>query len=90
LLTRKAVAVAIGGFEEKFAGQLQMFEDQAFLSTLYFNASVFFADEVWLKYRIHSDSCTSTVSAAGGKDYARRYFFNWFERTESGPLGGAA
>ena len=78
LLIKKALAVAVGGFEEQFTGHLQLFEDQAFLSKLYLAAPVFFSNDVWLRYRVHSASCMSTVAESGKKEEARQYFFNWF------------
>lgn len=79
LLLRRDVAVSIGGFEEQFVGPLQLYEDQAFLAKLYLAAPVYFAGRVWLKYRLHPDSCMATVKENGRYDDVRSYFLLWLK-----------
>jgi glycosyltransferase involved in cell wall biosynthesis len=72
-------ARALGGFEEQFTAQNQLYEDQAFLAKVYLAAPVYFSSKIWLKYRTHADSCVGRVHAAGKYQEVRLYFLNWFE-----------
>jgi glycosyltransferase involved in cell wall biosynthesis len=59
LLVRRSAYVAVGGFDESFRG---FYEDQAFLTKLYLSRTVYFADTVWLNYRIHEAQCCAQTS----------------------------
>lgn len=78
LMVRRSAALALGGFEESFTGALQMYEDQAFLAKLYLERTVYFSDAQWLDYRIHEDSCVSSVRRDGRYGEVRRQFLEWF------------
>lgn len=77
LLLRTELVVRIGGFEEEFHHELQLYEDQAFLSKVYLHASVFVSGKTWDLYRLHPASCDSRVIESGRYDKVRRYFLEW-------------
>jgi glycosyltransferase involved in cell wall biosynthesis len=77
LLMRRDLVLSLGGFEERFTGPRQLFEDQAFLAKLYLAAPVYFAGSVWLDYRQHAASCVADVTRSGRKEEVRRFFFHW-------------
>ena len=79
ILILKEMVERIGGFEEHFHGIYQLYEDQAFLSKVYFNATVYVANECWDRYRQHPDSCVSVVKQAGQYDVVRQFFLTWLE-----------
>ena len=79
LLVRRTVLDKVGGFEEAFVGPLFLYEDQAFFLKLYANATIYFSDEVWLDYRLHSESCTAVGLRDGLAREARRHCLEWFE-----------
>lgn len=79
LLVRRRVIQKIGGFEEEFVGPLFLYEDQAFLTKLYLNATIMFSDRVWLDYRIHPASCTQSGIRDGLGWNARQYCLEWLE-----------
>src|SRR5437763_12565764 len=79
LMIRRSAALALGGFEESFAGALQMYEDQAFLAKLYLERTIYFDERCWLDYRRHDASCVATVSKGGRYDEVRRYFLEWLQ-----------
>lgn len=79
LLLRRAAADAVGGFEEHFHGEAQLYEDQAFLTKLYLEVGVYVSSRTWTWYREHRDSCVASVSAAGRYDAVRQRFLAWFE-----------
>ncbi len=76
MMVRREAAQAVGGFEESFRG---FYEDQAFLSKLYLARPAFFSDRVWLDYRQHPGSCSSSVAEGGRYHEVRRAFLVWFE-----------
>ncbi len=80
LLLRREMVERIGGFEEDFRGMYQMYEDQAFLTKVYLNESVFVASECWDRYRLHPDSCSSVVTKAGQYHSVRLVFLNWLAK----------
>jgi glycosyltransferase involved in cell wall biosynthesis len=86
LVLRRDLAESIGGFEESFTGVYQLYEDQAFLTKVYLRAPVYVTGGCWDKYRIHPDSCVSTVTKAGLYNSIRLRFLNWLENylTEQG------
>lgn len=79
LVVRREAVERVGGFEEDFRGIYQLYEDQAFLSKIYLNESVYVAGECWDRYRLHSDSCVSSVTAAGQYHTVRAFFLSWLE-----------
>jgi glycosyltransferase involved in cell wall biosynthesis len=79
MMIRTRLAKMVGGFEEHFIGQNQLYEDQAFLTKLYLAEPVYFSSKVWLKYRQHGDSCVARVNDAGKYHEVRLYFLNWLE-----------
>ena len=70
----------LGGFEELFVGDNQLFEDQAFLSKIYLSAPVYFSSVPLLKYRVHPNSCVSRVMKAGKYHQVRLYYLEWLEK----------
>jgi glycosyltransferase involved in cell wall biosynthesis len=79
LLLRKRFVEAIGGFVEEFVGIYQLFEDQAFLAKVYLNGAVFVSSQCWTRYRVHEDSCVSTVKQAGHYHRVRLYYLKWLK-----------
>jgi glycosyltransferase involved in cell wall biosynthesis len=79
LLLRRAAVERVGGFEEEFQGELQLYEDQAFLAKIYLTARVLMANTCWLKYRLHPESCDARVRGAGRENAVRLYFLHWLE-----------
>jgi glycosyltransferase involved in cell wall biosynthesis len=78
ILLRRSLMETDGGFQEDFRGEYQLYEDQVFLTKLYLKHPVFVSNDVWDKYRIHPQSCVSTVTAAGKYDLVRQHFLHWF------------
>jgi hypothetical protein len=75
-MVRRALFDAVGGFEESFRGPMQMYEDQAFLSKAYLAGRPYFCDHLWVKYRIHDQSCMAMYKP-GHYDQTRRRFLQW-------------
>jgi glycosyltransferase involved in cell wall biosynthesis len=80
LLIRRELVEAAGGFEERFRGAYQLYEDQAFLAKVYLKGSVFVAGQCWDRYRQHPDSCVSVVKRAGQKYSVGLYYLKWLEK----------
>jgi glycosyltransferase involved in cell wall biosynthesis len=77
LLLRRDVVETLGGFEEHFRGDHQLYEDQGFLAKLYLRAPVYVSGACWDRYRQRADSCVATVTEAGRYHAVRRYFLTW-------------
>ncbi len=54
-LIRREVFTEIGKFEESFR---TMYEDQVFFSKVLVQSPIYVSDQVWAKYRQHSESCS--------------------------------
>jgi glycosyltransferase involved in cell wall biosynthesis len=80
LLIRATVVSHLGGFEEQFIKEKQLYEDIAFLTKIYLSVPVYFDGAATIKYRLHPASCVATVRAAGKYDQVKLYFLEWLER----------
>lgn len=79
IMVRRKAIERIGGFEKSFTGKYQLYEDQAFLAKMYLKEPVFVSSQCWSWYRLHPDSCMSTVKQAGHYHTVRLYFLNWLK-----------
>ena len=75
-MVRRALFNTVGGFEESFRGPMQMYEDQAFLSKAYLAGRAYFCDRLWVKYRIHDQSCMAMYKS-DHYDHTRQRFLQW-------------
>jgi glycosyltransferase involved in cell wall biosynthesis len=79
-LLRRGTVELVGGFEESFLAEKQVFEDQALLAKVYLNVPVFVSDSCWDRHRFHDMSCCATAERDGKEESARRYYFDWLQR----------
>ena len=77
LIFRRSSILAVGGFEEIFAGA---YEDQAFLAKFYLESTLYVTTKVWSDYRLHDTSCMAEVERDGTYHLVRRTFLEWFQR----------
>jgi glycosyltransferase involved in cell wall biosynthesis len=77
LLVRRAVIMAVGGFEEEFRGE---YEDQVFCAKVCLAAPVFASGRTWYRYRQHPASCVSRALRTGETHEARVTFLRWLGR----------
>jgi len=80
MLLRRQAIERTGGFEESFHGIYQLYEDQAFLAKIYLEEAVWVASACWDRYRIHPDSCVSSVNKGGHYHTVRRFYLEWLTR----------
>jgi glycosyltransferase involved in cell wall biosynthesis len=78
-LLRRLVVDQIGGFEEAFDPEHQLYEDQAFLTKIYLHVPVFVADECWDRYRIHDESWGAVSDKQRRTEATRKFYFGWLE-----------
>jgi len=76
LLVRTEVVRRVGGFEESFRG---CYEDQAFLTKVYLEEFVYVSGECLDRYRIHPQSCSSSVRSEGNYEEFRESFLRWLK-----------
>lgn len=79
LVLRADLIRRLGGFEEQFIGDNQLYEDQAFLAKIFLAAPVYFCSAPSFKYRQHATSCVALVNQAGKYHQVRLYFLEWLE-----------
>jgi glycosyltransferase involved in cell wall biosynthesis/SAM-dependent methyltransferase len=77
LLVRRESILSVGGFEEQFRAEKQLYEDQAFLAKMYLRHPVFVSSKTWIRYRVRTDSCVSVVTGSGQYAQVRDYFLKW-------------
>lgn len=80
VVVRADLVKRIDGFDERFTGHYQLYEDQAFFLKVYLSAAVYFSSEPLLMYRLHPASCVATITKTGKYHQARLYFLEWLER----------
>jgi glycosyltransferase involved in cell wall biosynthesis len=77
ILVRRSVAVAVGGFEERFCGRIRMYEDNSFYAKITLGESVLVMDKPCFKYRHSPNSCVSLVVRSGNFNKLRMDFLRW-------------
>jgi hypothetical protein len=77
LLLRRAAVLDVGGFVDSFR---KVFTDQAFYAKLLLRWPVVASSECWDRYRQHTGSCVSQVTAQGGIQVARLKYLQWLEQ----------
>lgn len=87
ILMRRSAVDAIGGFEERFNGDLQLLEDQPFFAKVFLHLQCYVSEKTWTYYRVHPESVSSRVRAARQEPAVRVYFFNWLENELWGVAG---
>jgi glycosyltransferase involved in cell wall biosynthesis len=80
IVARRELIDRVGGFEERFTGVNQLYEDQAFYSKVGLAAPMYVSSTLWYRYRRHPDACGTVVSESGHHDDARSFFLSWLAR----------
>ena len=78
LLTKEAIE-RVGGFEESFTKEYQLYEDQAFLNKIYLQENVYISSSCNNLYRQRAGSIVQWVHADGQYHAVRRHFLEWFQ-----------
>lgn len=79
ILVRRNAAEAVGNFDERFAGNHNLYEDQAFYAKLCLTSRVYVSDRCWDWYRQHPNSSIAVAQRQRREQAARQYFLNWLE-----------
>lgn len=74
IMVRRAMALAVGGYEESFGG---LYEDQVFCVKICHRYPVVAATKTWYRYRQHAASSCSVGLRTGAEFTARRRFLEW-------------
>ena len=78
MLTKDAIG-RVGGFEESFTKEYQLYEDQAFLNKIYLQENVYISSSCNNLYRQRAGSIVQWVHADGQYHTVRRHFLEWFQ-----------
>ncbi|WP_439883489.1 glycosyltransferase family 2 protein [Pontibacter sp. MBLB2868] len=78
IFTKQALEL-VGGFEEHFRKEYQLYEDQALLHKIYLKEQVYVSSECNNKYRQRVGSIVEKVHADGHYLSVRRYFLEWLK-----------
>ena len=77
LVIKTSIAKKHKGFEGKFTGIYQMYEDQAFLVKMYLHEKIFMMSECLDRYRQRSNSLVSSVYKNGEYEKVREFYLKW-------------
>ncbi|MFT2009543.1 glycosyltransferase family A protein [Pontibacter sp. 13R65] len=77
LMVKKSALQGVGGFENSFVQQYQLYEDQALLCKLYFNCHVYVSSACNNLYRQRPGSTVKKVKENGQYHAVRHYFLEW-------------
>ncbi len=80
LLIKTEVLRKHKGFEERFAGIYQSYEDQAFLAKFYLNEACYMSSLSLDRYRQRSGSLVRSIRAPWQYRQVRRFFLEWLRR----------
>ncbi|MDQ6763313.1 MAG: hypothetical protein M3015_11905, partial [Bacteroidota bacterium] len=69
----------LGGFEEKFSGIYQLYEDQAFLSKVYSNEIIYISADANNLYRKREGSMASAASDKELYKKVRFFYYEWLK-----------
>jgi glycosyltransferase involved in cell wall biosynthesis len=76
ILVRRAVHIAIGGFEETFRS---IYDDQVYCTKVCLGMPVFASSECWLWYRQHPNQRCYVTNQAGQYNSVRLAFLRWLQ-----------
>lgn len=79
LMLRKTAIDKVGGFEEAFIRQNQLYEDQAFLIKIYLKEKTYVSSACTNRYRQRRNSIMSRVHAEGHYLTVRKFFLEWLQ-----------
>ena len=79
-LLRREALLQVGGFEEAFDPEHQMYEDQALLTKIYLHFPVYVSSKCWDRYRIHEKSLGAVSDAEGRSQATRRFYVQWLAK----------
>ena len=79
LMFTKAAFLNVGGFEESFIKQYQLYEDQAFLGKIYLRERVYVSSACNNKYRQRQGSIVQATTEQGHYHAVRKYFLEWLQ-----------
>ncbi|MES2646164.1 MAG: glycosyltransferase family 2 protein [Bacteroidota bacterium] len=71
---------SFNGFEETFTGKNFLYEDQAFLSKIYFHGTVYVSSLCNNIYRQRSDSAMHIFLAKGTDNNVRKFYLKWLKK----------
>lgn len=80
IFIKKNAVEAVGGFEERFSGCYQLYEDQGFLAKVYLRFPVYVMHYPYDLYRQRKESIVATVHETGKYHMVREYFLRWFNQ----------
>ena len=79
IIIKKEALKDSGGFEEKFSGVYQLYEDQAFLSKVYAKEIIYISAQANNKYRKRPDSMSSAANDKLLYNKVRLFYIEWLE-----------
>ncbi len=79
IMVKKIAIERSGMFEESFAKEYALYEDQAFLSKMYLNEKIYISSACNNLYRQRPGSIVTWVKESGKYHIVREFFFRWLK-----------
>ncbi len=79
IIIKKEAIERSGGFEEKFSGVYQLYEDQAFLTKIYSKEIIYISEQANNLYRKREDSMTSAANDETMYKKVRLFYLAWLQ-----------
>jgi glycosyltransferase involved in cell wall biosynthesis len=79
VLIRRTVFLEVGGFDETFIEEYNIYEDQAFYAKVCINTPIVAVNKCWDLYRQHPESSMAVAMNAGQEIMARHFFLLWLQ-----------
>lgn len=77
ILLRSSIICEVGGFDETFVDEFNIYEDQAFYAKVCLNAPVYVSHNCWDWYRQHPEASVAIAQKSHQETSARLFFLNW-------------
>ncbi|HZD58367.1 MAG TPA: glycosyltransferase family 2 protein [Anaerolineales bacterium] len=77
ILLRSSIVYEVGGFDETFVNEFNIYEDQAFYAKVCLRTPIYVVHNCWDLYRQHPGTSSAVAQHSRQEIIARSFFLNW-------------